>query len=78
MTGQAIYRRYNQEALSTKPGSDVWTYAQTLRTAYAVVGPEILYPMLEEAERTGQQIELTYPISPEEGLSEPTGIRLVA
>lgn len=51
--------------------------AQVLMTALPIVGEENLINLLDEAERTGKRMELTYPIDPNVGPSEPDGVILV-
>ena len=52
-------------------------YAGILTMAALIVGKPRLFDLLEEAERTGQRIELTYPIPIDVGPSEPNGIELI-
>lgn len=51
--------------------------AQTLLTALPIVGEAKLIELLEEAERQGKRLEITYPIDPRVGPSEPDGIAIV-
>ena len=78
MTGSDFFDKY-QMLGNTEPVQSVEAeYAQLLRTAFYVVGPAKLYTALEEAEATGQQVDLTYPISLDQGPSDPDGITLIS
>lgn len=52
-------------------------YSNILFTALDIVGEDKLISLLEEAERLGKRIELTYPIPFEVGPSDPNGVKLV-
>lgn len=52
-------------------------YANTLLTAIMAIGEDAVMKKLEEAEKQGKRLELTYPIPPEEGPSEPDGVAIV-
>lgn len=78
MTGSDLYDYYQQAGATAPSDSSAVEYAQLLRTALFVVEPADLYAALEQAEATGQQIDLTYPVPIGQGPSEPDGIQLVA
>lgn len=67
-----MYERYQRAELTHAEKA----YGQTLRTAWYVVGRVRLFALLEEAERTGQRLELAYPIPIEQGPSEPYDVVL--
>lgn len=52
-------------------------YASTLLTAIIAIGEDEVMKKLEEAEKQGKRLELTYPIPPEVGPSEPNGVKIV-
>lgn len=51
-------------------------YANTLLTAIMAIGEDEVMKQLEEAESQGKRLELTYPIDPEVGPSEPNGVAI--
>ena len=51
-------------------------YGNLLLTALMVVGEDELTRKLDEAEKQGKRLELTYPIPWDVGPSEPCGITL--
>lgn len=52
-------------------------YGSTLLTALLVVGEKELLAAMNEAEEKNMKIDVTYPIPPEQGPSDPSGIVLV-
>ena len=52
-------------------------YANILLTAIMAIGEDEVMKKLEEAERQGKRLELTYPIDPSVGPSEPNGVAIV-
>jgi len=77
MSGADLFEKYMQAAQKAGRCSPEAAYLQTLRTAYYLIGPEALYALLEEAQRTGQVLELTLPIPIDWGPSDPNGVKLV-
>ena len=52
-------------------------YAGILMTALLVIGEDELTKQLDEAEKQGKRLELTYPIPWDVGPSEPCGVIIV-
>lgn len=52
-------------------------YANTLLAAIMAIGEAEVFVKLEEAERQGKRLELTFPIDPSVGPSEPDGVAIV-
>lgn len=52
-------------------------YANTLLTAITAIGEDKVLAKLEEAEKQGKRLKLTYPIDPSVGPSDPDGIVIV-
>jgi len=52
-------------------------YSNTLFTALNILGEDKLTSLLDEAEKLGKRIELTYPIPFEVGPSDPNGVKIV-
>jgi len=52
-------------------------YANTLLTAIMAIGEDEVMKKLEQAEKEGKRLELTYPIPPGVGPSEPNGVRII-
>lgn len=52
-------------------------YANTLLTAMTVLGEDKVLAKLDEAEKQGKRLKLTYPIDPSVGPSDPDGIIIV-
>lgn len=69
MTGKELFEKY-------RTGADK-EYSQLLTTAFFVVGEKVLFANLENAEKEGKRIKLTYPIPFNMGPSDPNGITLV-
>lgn len=64
------------DRISKYKGTDP-DYARDLLTALYAIGGDELGRQLTKAEKQGKRLELTYPINPEEGPSEPNGVRIV-
>lgn len=52
-------------------------YANTLLTAIMAIGEDAVMKKLEEAEKQGKRLELTYPVDPSVGPSEPDGVKII-
>lgn len=74
--GAELFIQYQLSGEIAGRGSNEAGYAQLLRTGQFVVGPDRLYTLLEEAEKTEQVLDLVYPIPVHVGPSEPYDVRL--
>ncbi|GAB3568755.1 hypothetical protein GCM10027578_21910 [Spirosoma luteolum] len=57
-TGSELYEQLQIQKYDYPIGSVEWTYAQTVATAFMLFGSERVFPLLEEAERTGRRLIL--------------------
>lgn len=80
MTGEELFHKITKQGDNAGYNTRIRGYAQDLRTALFIVGPEELFHSLDEAQRTKKRIELV-SINEEAGYEdcfcEPHGIRLV-
>ncbi len=67
--GFSLYKDYLSASQTAKRGSFDWQYGQLLTEAFYLVGVRKLFDLLEQADETGQQIELVY--APNDGLTVP-------
>ncbi len=80
MTGKELFYQITKRGDNAGYDTQIRSYAQDLRTALFIVGPEELFQALEEAQRTKKRIELiskNEEIGFEDICCEPHGIRLV-
>lgn len=77
LNGFELYKRYTTIGTTAGRNTPQWEYAQTLNEAFQAVGITRLFDMLEEAEREGKCIELTYQDPAEFTFHLPCGIKLV-
>ncbi|OZI08553.1 hypothetical protein BWI93_08645 [Siphonobacter sp. BAB-5385] len=75
MTGKQLFDKYQTDGRAAHVGSEEREYGGLLLTALMTVGKEELFAKLEEAEKTGKKVALTYPA--ESVPAEPNGIMLV-
>ncbi|WP_420152112.1 hypothetical protein [Siphonobacter sp.] len=75
MTGKQLFDKYQRDGRAATVGSEEREYGGLLLTALMTVGKEELFATLEEAEKTGKKVALTYPA--ESVPAEPNGITLV-
>jgi hypothetical protein len=78
MQGSELYQHFQKVGQKAGRGSSDAEFAQLLRTAFPIVDPIKLFDLLEQAEQTGQMLELIMPIPIEVGPSDPHDVRLVA
>lgn len=73
MTGKEIFDKY----VGIKdPSTEERDYINTLRTAF-MIDRSKLFRMLEDADKEGKQIGLSYPVPIGDGPSEPDEIILI-
>lgn len=77
MTGQQLFYYYVEKGHCKNATPDQRDYAQTLKTAWLVIGATETFAKLEDAERAGKRIALTDPPMPPDACYEPDGIVLV-
>ncbi|GEM_PF-5369233 len=67
--GFSLYKDYLSASQVAKRGSFDWQYGQLLTEAFYLVGVRKLFDLLEQADETGQYIELVY--APSDGVTIP-------
>lgn len=67
--GFSLYKNYLTASQAAQRDSLAWQYGQLLTEAFHLVGVRKLFDLLEQAEATGQRIELVY--APNDGTSVP-------
>lgn len=67
--GFSLYKDYLLASEVAKRGSFARQYGQLLTEAFYLVGVRKLFDLLEEADETGQHIELVY--TPSDGVTVP-------
>lgn len=67
--GFSLYKDYLSASQTAKRGSFDRQYGQLLTEAFYLVGVRKLFDLLEQADETGQYIELVY--APSDGLTVP-------
>lgn len=67
--GFSLYKNHLSASQSAKRGSFAWQYGKLLTEAFYLVGVQKLFDLLEQADETGQHIELVY--TPSDGISAP-------
>lgn len=75
MNGFYLYKMYVSRGENARRDTPDWCYSQLLTEAFYLVGVTELFDKLEQAEITGQRINLVYPAN---GPQLPCGIELVA
>ncbi len=74
--GFSLYKHYLSASQVAKRGSFAWQYGQFLTEAFYLVGVQKLVDLLEQADKTGQHIELVYAPSDGVTISTTFDIRL--
>ncbi len=67
--GFSLYKDYLSASQVAKRDSFAWQYGQLLTEAFYLVGVRKLFDLLEQADKTGQHIELVY--APSDGVTLP-------
>ncbi len=67
--GFSLYKNHLLASQVAKRGSFAWQYGQLLTEAFYLVGVRKLFDLLEQADETGQHIELVY--IPTDGVTIP-------
>lgn len=73
MTGKEIFNKYLNIKDPTEKESE---YISVLKTAF-MLNSEKLFKLLEQADKEGKRIDLSYPIQAGTGFSEPDDIILI-